>query len=170
MSTRSNIIVQRKDGKWSRIYCHWDGYPEHHGPILLGHYNSLQLASLLVKAGDLSILAERCDKPAGHSFDSPKAGHCVYYGRDRGEEGTEKQVFENLNAAWPGGDTGAEFVYVWQDGQWWVGDADQGSQSLKPLAEVMTGKTEAPQPAIKAFGGNFVVGLRKKGRGGGGAV
>lgn len=38
MATRSDIIAKMSDGRWGRIYCHWDGYPEAAGATLLRHY------------------------------------------------------------------------------------------------------------------------------------
>ncbi len=162
MGTRSAIIVERTDGKWAHVYCHWDGYPEHHGPILLGSYATQERAEALVAPGDMSSLAEQCDKPHGHTFDNRVEGYTVYYGRDRGEKGTAAKVKATLAAAWPGTDTGAEYIYVWKRGEGWhIGDADEGSETLKPLAAVMAGSEPEPKPNVKAFGGNFVIGTRK---------
>lgn len=163
MGTRSNIIVERRDGKWSRVYCHWDGYPSHHGPILTEHYQTQQKAEALVRRGDMSSLAENCTKPQGHSFDHPKDGYCVYYGRDRGEKDTQAEIFDTLAEAWPDENSGAEYVYVWKRAEhaWFVGDADEGQQTLQPLAAVVKGEAEPPKPNVKAFGGNFVIGTRK---------
>jgi len=86
MGTRSDIIVHRADGKWARVYCHWDGYLSHNGRILFDHYTSQKQAEKLVSHGDMSSLAPRCSKPKGHSFDKPVKGFTVYYGRDRGEK------------------------------------------------------------------------------------
>lgn len=160
MGTRSDIIVERTDGTWARIYCHWDGYLEHNGKILHENYNSQERAELLVKPGDLSSLAPQCVKPKGHSFDKPVEGHCVYYGRDRGETNVDALVGPTLAAVWPGSDTGTEYTYVWKrDGGWFVGDADKGADSLVPLAKALAGE-DVPTPNVKAFGGNFVVGKR----------
>jgi hypothetical protein len=162
MGTRSDIIVQRKDGTWARIYCHWDGYLEHNGVILLEHYNTQELAEAVVAPGDMSSLKEKCDKPAGHSYDHQVEGHTVYYGRDRGETNVGPRVGDSLPAVWPGSDTGTEYTYVWKtDSGWWVGDADEGSETLVPLKQAIEGKVEPPKPNVKAFGGNFVIGARK---------
>jgi hypothetical protein len=171
MSTRSDIIVQRSNGQWARVYCHFDGYPAHHGPILTQHYNSQERAETLVSLGDISVLDKRCDLPTEpvprtyynreikkmpassvHTFDDPAEGFTLYYGRDRGETGTEPHLFDNLSAAWPPEDSWTEFVYVWTDGQWWIGDPDQGSQTVRPLQDVVDGKIDTPATAIKALG------------------
>ena len=63
MSTRSDIIVHLSNGKWARVYCHWDGYPSHNGKILFKHYNTQKLAEKLIKHGDMSSLGKKCGKP-----------------------------------------------------------------------------------------------------------
>lgn len=140
MGTRSDIIVHRADGKWVRVYCHWDGYLDHNGRILFEHYNSQERAEALVAPGDMSSLAEQCTKPKGHSFDKRVEGYTVYYGRDRGETGTEAKVGKTLHEVWPKQDTWTEFTYVWDDGKWWVGDPDEGTQTLIELGPALRGE------------------------------
>ncbi len=160
MSTRSDIIVERADGKWARIYCHNDGYLEHNGRLLASYYNSQERAEAVVAPGDMSSLNEQCSRPEGHSFDTPIKPYSVYYGRDLGETDTDATIGDSLAAVWPGSDTGTEYTYVWKRGAgWFVGDADQGSETLTPLADALAGKN-VPKPNVKAFGGNFVIGKR----------
>lgn len=157
MGTRSDIIVQRTDGKYARIYCHWDGYLSHNGAILAASYATPEFAEKLVSNGSMSSLAKFCSKPKGHSYATPKKNYCVYYGRDRGELGTEAEVFDNLSAAWPGEDTWTEFTYVWSreygiaEGAWYVASADEGTQSMQLLAEALAGVVTVKAP-VKAFG------------------
>jgi hypothetical protein len=151
MGTRSNIAVQRADGSWARIYCHWDGYLEGVGRTLFDHYTSQTQAEALVAPGDLSSLGASCSKPKGHTFEKPAAGHCVYYGRDRGEPGVGAEIGETLQALWPDDESWVEFLYVWKDGKWWVGDPAEGTQALIDLGDALLGKRELT-PAVKAFG------------------
>jgi hypothetical protein len=164
MGTRSDIIVQHANGIWKRIYCHWDGYLEHNGKLLAAHYNNQERAEAVVKEGDMSSLAEQCTRPKGHTFDTPVKGYCVYYGRDRKEKDVAGKVGASLAEVWPGGDTGTEYTYVWKinetGGAWYVGDADEGQQSLVLLDLALAG-VAPPKPNVKAFGGNFVIGHRK---------
>jgi len=175
MGTRSDIIVHRADGKWARIYCHWDGYLSHNGKILFEHYTTQEKVEQLVALGDISSLNEEIgvkhpfDRPsvidyktgkpsrARKTFEKKYGKMCTAYGRDRGETGVDTQVFDSLSAAWPDSETGTEFTYVWDDGIWYVGDPDEGSQSLIPLDDALAGKKKLT-PAVKAFGGNFVIG------------
>lgn len=140
MSTRSDIIVHQKDGKWKRIYCHFDGYLDHNGRILNDHYNSQKLAEKLVGPGHISFLRPKCDKPSGHSFDHPVNGYTVYYGRDRGEPDSDGTIADSLAGCWPLNDTWTEFTYVWDNGKWYVANPNEGSQTLVKLADALKSK------------------------------
>ena len=48
MSTRSFICIEGLDGGFQGIYCHYDGYPEHVGKILVEHHNSVSAAEAIV--------------------------------------------------------------------------------------------------------------------------
>jgi|SRR6185437_7184753 len=160
MGTRSDIIVEHSDGNWKRIYCHWDGYLDHNGTILFEHYNSQELAEKVVAPGNMSSLGKSCDKPEGHTFDNPVKGYTVYYSRDRNEDHGEGEIGAALDDVWPPEDTWTEFTYVWKkdEGCWFVGDPDEGQQTLKPLADVLNGKEDKPKTAIKTPWG--VIGKR----------
>ena len=54
MATRSRIGIQLKDNSVLSVYHHWDGYPEWLGRILKTHYNSRDLATVLIDGGDMS--------------------------------------------------------------------------------------------------------------------
>ena len=162
MATRSHIIVRRTAGDWASVYCHRDGQPEGVGARLQEFHNWQDRVEELVALGDLSSLGKYITQPEGHTFDRPVPDYSVAYGRDRGEAKTGAKIADSLAAVWPGTDTGAEYIYVWRDGTWWVGDADEGQQSLRVLAGVLSGADTPPTPNVKAFGGNFVLGTRKK--------
>jgi hypothetical protein len=171
MGTRSDIIVHCTDGKWRRIYCHWDGYLEHNGRILFDHYTGQKKVEQLIALGDLSSLGQSIGRK--HPFDPPRmfapnvsmdevspeyaayakryGKMCKAYGRDRGETDTEPTVGDTLATVWPETDTWTEFTYVWDDGKWWVGDPDEGSQTLIDLGDALLGK-KTLKPAVKAFG------------------
>ena len=120
MSTRSNIIRENEDGSFDSIYCHWDGYPENNGRILYEHYQDLAKLAELLALGDLSSL----DISIGgkHDFDSCPKGVCNFYGRDRGETGTEVRHYADLDAlAAMLKESWTEWVYVWKvrEGKWY---------------------------------------------------
>jgi hypothetical protein len=142
MGTRSRIGVMHGDNCKS-VYCHWDGYLDFNGRMLLDHYDSSK-ANHLVALGDLSSLRPNVFVPEGveHSFDKPAENICIFYDRDRGEKGTEwktDSTFEQFLERAEG--CGAEYYYIMKDGEWYVGttyssDARLGGK-LVPLAEAL---------------------------------
>ena len=140
MGTRSRIGVMHGD-KCKSVYCHWDGYLDHNGRILLEHYDSAK-ANHLVSLGDLSSLHANIGEK--HDFDDRAAGdnQCTFYGRDRGETGTEFKVDQTFAEFLERADgCGAEYYYIMQDGTWYCGttyksDAKLGGK-LVPLAEAL---------------------------------
>jgi hypothetical protein len=151
MGTRSRIGVMHADVVKS-VYCHWDGYLEHNGQILLEHYDSAK-ANHLVALGDLSSLGPVIGEkhpfsPHGSPEDSvaydaaKQAGWCTFYGRDRGETGTEWQVAHNFEQFYDQCDgCGAEYYYIMKEGVWYVGTTySTGALAgkLVPLAQALT--------------------------------
>lgn len=94
MATRSEIGIERENGKVEVIYCHWDGYIESNGKILLENYATRDKVEDLIKLGDLSILGKSInpDPSKPHTFDNAQDNVCVAYGRDRGEEHTQSKI------------------------------------------------------------------------------
>ena len=142
MGTRSRIGVMHGD-KLKSVYCHWDGYLEHNGRILQEHYDSAK-ANQLVALGDLSSLDKEVAIPEGvaHSFQVPLDGITVFYGRDRGETGTEFKVAQTFEEFLEQCDNcGAEYYYIMQDEVWYCGDTYSStgiSKKLVPLADALT--------------------------------
>lgn len=142
MATRSaigvydNIGVLGK-GKIHGVYCHWDGYPEHNGKILMQHYPSSREAMKLIKLGDMSFLGTQIGKK--HPFDkfsikdndpkrksklallakSEAEGWTTYFGRDRGEQDVEFKTFASEHD-FVSYYTGCEFFYCLKGGVWSV--------------------------------------------------
>jgi hypothetical protein len=130
MSTRSTISV-KTNGIVKLIYCHSDGYPSHHLPILRGFYHSQRKAESLVALGNLSVLAISPDCPPGHSFANRVEGYCVAYNRDRGENGNEALEF----ATWKEAQyitMGQEYNYYWNGKLWRYEPATQYYRNRKP--------------------------------------
>jgi hypothetical protein len=150
MGTRSRIAVMHGDVCKS-VYCHWDGYLDHNGRILLENYDSTK-ANFLVALGDLSSLgSEIGEKHAFSQFDLPAEeveaykqlteNWCTFYGRDRGEKGTDFAVDHTfadfLDRVH---NCGAEYYYIMKDGVWYCGDSyghTPMSSKLVPLAEAL---------------------------------
>ena len=97
MATSSRIGILRKDGTTETIYCHSDGYPEHHEPILKTYYNSIDKVKALIALGDISVLAPRIAPNEGevHNFDNPVDDIVIAYHRDRGEEYNPPSIYKN---------------------------------------------------------------------------
>jgi hypothetical protein len=153
MGTRSAIGVMHGD-KCKAVYCHWDGYVDHNGRILLEHYNSSK-ANNLVALGGMSSLCPNIEIPEGveHSFDKPAKEITVFYGRDRGEEGNEflvsfsdNQLFEQFE--W------CEYFYIMKDGVWFVSQGP--GTEWKVLNDAVR---ELDEPGYKAPGVTCMIGL-----------
>jgi hypothetical protein len=151
MGTRSRIGVMHGD-KVKSVYCHWDGYLEHNGQILQEHYDSAK-ANHLVALGDLSSLKPEIgeEHPFGYhgtdmsaeEYNTKFSDMCTFYGRDRGETGTDFKVthtfaefLEQANGC------GAEYYYIMRDGVWYCGTTYENTH---PLSRTLTVLSEALQ-------------------------
>ena len=134
MGTRSNVAYATEDNKIVASYCHYDGYIEHNGVMLLKYYNGEKQARDLVDNGYMSSLQPTIDQ--------------INEGRvheDKPIEYRNEFIFMNdLEALWD------EFVYLFKEGKWYVAESDSiktpqaynRSQwfhtTFKPLDEVVT--------------------------------
>lgn len=133
MATRSTIAIQREDGTVAQVYCHWDGYLENNGDILVKFYNTPKSVEELLEHGDISSLGVRVGlrhpfsfAEAGISMDEYNAQYgnmTLYYGRDRGEEGTQARVFKDV-AEYERDGTFEEFNYLFIGGRWYYKSYD----------------------------------------------
>ena len=117
MATRSNIGIVNLDKSITGIYCHWDGYSEYVGKMLLNHYNNVDIVNGLMNLGNLSILSESLYSTDIHTFNEPEDGVCVAYGRDRGDTGTDSRTFEDLGEYEHFG-RGVDYQYLYDNGKW----------------------------------------------------
>jgi hypothetical protein len=149
MGTRSRIGVMHGD-KVKSVYCHWDGYLEHNGQILQEHYDSAK-ANHLVALGDLSSLQKQIgeEHPFGYHGTDMSADEyndkfrdmCTFYGRDRGEEGTDFKVAHTFAEFLKQADNcGAEYYYIMRDGVWYCGTT---YENTNPLSKTLTVLSEA---------------------------
>lgn len=123
MATRSLIGIKLGD-YIKTIYCHWDGYPEHNGQLLVDNYTSPSAVFDLLELGDLSSLAETPAK-------------CTAYHRDRKEpygmvEARDVDPNELVNV---GCDYGVDYVYVYNENNEWDCFAIDGTQ-----IDILSGK------------------------------
>ncbi len=116
MATRSHIGIKQSDGTIDYIYCHYNGYPDHNGSILVNHYQDIDKANQLLDLGDLSILAEEIGEQQSFSDRSTHRDNwCLAYGRDRGEKNIVKRntTFEDLLR-----DDNVSYLYVFDNDKW----------------------------------------------------
>jgi hypothetical protein len=134
MATRSTIALEYADGTVGQVYCHWDGYLDNNGKILLKHYQDPFKLRTLIDLGDLSSL--RPDVGVQHDFDDREASEdqCTFYGRDRGESGTEAKTFKDF-ADYAENHQHEEYEYILRtDGVWYVKAYDR---PYVPLADAI---------------------------------
>ncbi len=132
MATRSTIALEFADGTVGQVYCHWDGYLENNGQILLNNYSDPFKLRELIDLGDVSSLGPNIGSK--HDFDIPfKYGTPEYeaeserrreittfYGRDRGETGCEARYFKDY-ADYRDNALFEEYNYcLRKDGNWYV--------------------------------------------------
>jgi hypothetical protein len=106
MGTRSRVAVMHGDVCKS-VYCHYDGYLDYAGRILLEHYDSTA-ANALIARGDNSGIKETLEE--------------MNFYADRGEDNVSWQVahtfdefLEQVKGCW------GEYYYVMRDGVWYAG-------------------------------------------------
>jgi hypothetical protein len=106
MGTRSRVAVMHGDVCKS-VYCHYDGYLDYTGRILLKHYDSPR-ANELVALGDNSGVKETVEE--------------MNFYRDRGETDIEYQVAHSFEEFLEQVERcGGEYYYVMRDGVWYAG-------------------------------------------------
>lgn len=128
MATSATIILKTKDGEYKSIYLHNDGYPKGAGNTLKRYYKDYDKVEKLMSLGNISSLGQEPNsspdlwKKADDMFyiiDHPefwKENTLAY--KDRGEEGQEAQVSQELSYAIGG----TSYAYLYQDGKWYMVD------------------------------------------------
>lgn len=156
MATRSTIGVLNTDGSVTAVYCHWDGYPENNGKLLMENYTTENAVRGLIELGSISSLGKsvgekhpfsRFEKDAGahplvgEAFDArialaEREGWTTFYGRDRGETDVAPNTFPNV--ADFVNEFGEEYNYLFIDGTWFVNDhgATLGDTPVFDMVEV----------------------------------
>lgn len=114
MGTRSNIGYINDEGKIRAAYCHYDGYLEHNGRILLDYYTDAAKVKELVELGDMSFLGSKVHPTpgSGHSFDNNENDVTVFYGRDRGENDVAPVTYDTVSEWVNRKDSWEEYYYL----------------------------------------------------------
>ena len=68
MGTRSTIALEFADGTVQSDYCHWDGYLENNGQILLKHYSDPFKLRDLIDLGGFSSLCPTVEVTAETAY------------------------------------------------------------------------------------------------------
>jgi hypothetical protein len=137
MATRSRIGIETKDAFGNlmvkSIYCHWDGYPENNGRILLENYQDREKVEKLIALGSISSLHEKVEPTGQHSFDYPQPGVTVAYHRDRGE-GFQRPQVNHSREAFVRSDV-EEYGYLFTlEGEWLFVNGHKNSSTREAIA------------------------------------
>lgn len=135
MATRSAIALETPRGLRA-VYCHWDGYPSHHLPILQKRYGSARKAAALIAPGDISCLRTRSTWQSGATLrdangepltdaegnwraQDDREAQPLYYA-ERGESDVAPRRFASVDelTQWADGCC-CEHVYVFRAGSGW---------------------------------------------------
>jgi hypothetical protein len=122
MATRSMIGVQRDNGTIEAIYCHWDGYIEHHGPILLNAYNGPRKIEALIRQGDLSSLGRKLVEDSTGAKDEDVCSNINGY--DMTDPHYNVKVYDDIHDLRDRQDW-CEYFYVHKEGRWYVTSSDE---------------------------------------------
>ena len=130
MGTRSRVGVMHGNVCKS-VYCHYDGYLEYTGKLLLDHYNS-SLANELIARGDNSGVQKTLEDMNFYS--------------ERGETDVRWQVAHTFEEFLEQVDIcGGEYYYIMRDGEWYAGCiyATKGlvMNGLVPLSDAVAANT-----------------------------
>lgn len=109
------------------VYCHWDGYPEHNGRILVQHYQNREDVKQLIDGGSMSSLRTRqngwnlcsvlkdengeyiCDSEGNLKYENDRDPQPLYHAeRGDGEEPTHTSFDEFIS----GNLGGEEYAYL----------------------------------------------------------
>lgn len=123
MATRSRIGIVKENGTVESIYCHWDGYPENNGQLLIDNYD-YEMTRELIDLGDISVLAKHPDVVEA-------------YHRDRGEEYRDPRVDESMDAFFES-DIEEYGYLITPDGEWYMKSANSYNNDYMPLGYYFT--------------------------------
>ena len=139
MSTQAYIAKQIGPDQYLSIFCKCNGYLEHLGTILAGHYDTEARVDELLSVGDVYALFPKLhpDPSQPHSRKENQKGVTIAYGRDMGDNDYHPKIktLEELDD-----DEGLVlFGYIFADDQRWKyfhnGQSYEGLRDLKEVLE-----------------------------------
>lgn len=130
MATRSTIGIINLDSTVTAVYCHWDGYPEHNGKILMENYTTEDKVRELISMGGISSLGpqigeqhpfSRLELKDGEVYDEAAyKDMTTFYRRDRGEKDVGPYTFADSTEFTR--EFGEEYNYLFVNGTWYVNE------------------------------------------------
>jgi hypothetical protein len=132
MGTRSRIGYELPDHSVVSVYCHWDGYPEYNGKMLVQHYQNREDVQDLIDGGSMSCLRTRNTWNTGASlrddngeYITDSEGHIMSEGdRDpqplyHTERGEELDILHSSFDKFVSDNCGEEYAYLFDlNGNW----------------------------------------------------
>ena len=99
------------------------------------------MSSLQAQIGEVHPFGYHGTDMSAEEYNAKFSGMCTFYGRDRGETGTDFKVTHTFEEFLEQCDNcTAEYYYIMKDGVWYVGDtysSTELSNRLTPLAEAL---------------------------------
>ena len=153
MATRSTIGIINLDNTVTAVYCHWDGYPEYNGTLLVENYDTADKVRDLLALGSISSLGEKIGEKHpfskfelkdGEVYDEAAyKGMTTFYGRDRGETDVEARTFSDPTEFVR--EFGEEYNYLLVNDRWFVNQygAEQNGQAVFDMVEFVLEQREA---------------------------
>ena len=132
MSTNARIGLQLNGGIVS-VYHHWDGYPQWLGVQLTTKYTNKEDIAELIDGGDMSCIASDTD------WNRKECKEHVQYYTGRGESIDENapKLAESMTEYFEQCDNcGAEYAYVFDNGEWFCYDTKTWSDSFGQLVDI----------------------------------
>jgi hypothetical protein len=157
MATRSTIAIEFADGTVGQVYCHWDGYLQHNGKILLNNYMDPLKVRELIDNGDISSLGSEIG--VQHPFDNPASfgtaeydaykeqygNMTTFYMRDRNEEGCSAKYFKDF-ADYEANHQYEEYSYILRqvngEAVWYVHQGNEFEPLMEAYIEVLRQENE----------------------------
>ena len=163
MATRSTIAIEFADGTVGQVYCHWDGYLQHNGKILLNSYTDPFKVRELIDNGDISSLGSEIG--VKHPFDAPPGSYGTpayeaykeqygnmtkFYMRDRGEMGVGAKYFKDF-ADYEANHQYEEYSYILRqvngEAVWYVHQGNEFEPLMEAYLEVLRQENEEQETA-----------------------
>ena len=126
MSTNSRIGL-KIDGGIVSVYHHWDGYPQWLGVKLQQNYTTKEQIAELIDGGDISSIESDTD------WMFLKCENHVQYYSLRGEDVPPKLAYSLTEFFEQCDNCGAEYGYVWDNGEWFCYDTWDNVGTLKDI-------------------------------------